>query len=402
MKIPSNASQNQGTSPQEIAPGVWMLEGFLSNDFMGSPPSCNVYFLRDGETLLILDTGHGNSSREDILEFIKKMEKEGIQRLILMVTQGHFDHSGNNDLLMETGLDWEFRLPEPEFPVIDVFNDFLNDLGNLEKYENIYRTMFPLKGKTAVIRIVGMFAPGLAKIILRKVFRRQFSKCHPLAEKACPLKLKERMTMEVGSVTLTGWKVGRFFIIHDGAHSPGHICLYDPDNRLLLCGDVTIEVNPAFLYSSINKLIETTERFNTMAEEGFIKIVGDSHRTRKYFTILCKQLGFQMLNEIQLIEYAVGKDQCIRFFSTFHSYYQQLKKEVLAAHEKVGRATVGKIVKELEKSSNPAVKLKTALVFPQVPSRMDVLVASVLKEAGAVPVRERGKIVIDPVGIKSI
>jgi glyoxylase-like metal-dependent hydrolase (beta-lactamase superfamily II) len=397
MSILLADQKNNGTDLKEIASGVWMQEGFLGNDFFGKPPSSNVYFLKDGETLFILDTGHGSPSRENILSFIEKMKNEGIKRLILMVTQGHFDHSGNNDLLMETGLDWEFLLPEPEIPVIDVLNDVMKDIENLQEYEDIFRTMFPLKGKTAIIRIMGMFSPGLAKYILRKVFKKQFSKCHTIAERACPLKIEECITMKIGSVSLRGWNVGRFFIIHDGAHSPGHICLYDPENKLLLCGDVTVEVNPAFFYSSINKLIEAIEQFIIMAEEGLIEIIGDSHRTRKYFTILSKQLGFQMLDDIQLIDYVTGKDECIKFFSTFKLYYQQLKQEVLTAHVRVGRATIDDIVKELAASSNPAIKLKAAMTFPQLPSRMDVLVASVLREAGAIPVKEGRKIVIDPV-----
>lgn len=391
-------SENDGTDVREIAPDVWMLEGFLGNDFFGKPPSSNVFFLKDGEILLILDTGHGSSSRENILNFIEKMKKKGIKRLILMVTQGHFDHSGNNDLLLETGLDWEFLLPVPELPVIDVLNDFMKDLQNIKKYEDIFRTMFPVKGKTALIRVIGMFSPGLALNILQRVIKKQFSGCHTMAERACLLKLEDRVALKLGSVTVKGWNVGRFFIIHDGAHSPGHICLYDLSNKLLLCGDVTIEVNPAFFYSSMNKLIEATELFRTMAEEGFVEIAGDSHRTRKHFTDLSKQLRLQMFDDIQLIDYAVGKDQCIRFFSIFKSYYQQLKNEVLAAHARLGRATIDDIVKELTASSNPAVKFKSRMTFPHVPSRMDVLVASVLKEAGAIPVKVGRKIVIDPVG----
>lgn len=400
MNIQSPYPNSNRTAPKEIAPDVWMLEGFLGNDFLRRPPSSNVFFCRDGETLLIIDTGNGNSSRENVLTFIEEMKGKGIKHLILMVTQGHFDHSGNNDLLLETGLDWQFLLPEPEFQVIALWNDLMKDFENIKKYEDIFRTMFPLKGMLAVIRITGMVSPGLATYIMGRFFKKLFSKSHTLAEGASPLKLEERVTMKIGSVTVKGWNIGRFFIIHDGAHSPGHICLYDPNNKLLLCGDVTIEINPAFFYSSMNKLIETAGLFCTMAEEGFIEIAGDSHRTRKCFTVLFKQLGLQAINDIQLIDYAMGKDQCIQFFSVFKSYYQQLKEEVLAAHARTGRATIGDIVKELLKSSNPAVKLKSAMIFPWIPSRMDVLVASVLKEAGAIPVKDGRKIVIDPVPMR--
>jgi hypothetical protein len=103
---------------------------------------------------------------------------------------------------------------------------------------------------------------------------------------------------------------------------------------------------------------------------------------------------------MQLVDVARGGDECAAFFRTFEDYYSQLREEVHRAHERTGTATVGEILEELSASRSPSVQLKRAMLFPEFPSRMDVLVAAVLKEAGVTPRREGKRIVLDPVAQK--
>lgn len=74
-----------------------------------------------------------------------------------------------------------------------------------------------------------------------------------------------------------------------------------------------------------------------------------------------------------------------------------MKKEILAAHHRIGRATIDDIVKELLKSDNKYIKFKASIKWPELPSRLDVTVAVVLNDAGAIPIEVNGKIVIDPI-----
>ncbi|NLB80909.1 MAG: hypothetical protein GX800_04710 [Clostridiaceae bacterium] len=100
---------------------------------------------------------------------------------------------------------------------------------------------------------------------------------------------------------------------------------------------------------------------------------------------------------MQLIDFARNRGECIEFLGFFNTYYSELKNAVFEAHNAIGRATVGDIVNQMLKSENKYVKFKAAMTFPELPSRMDVLVVGVLKEAGAVPVKVGRKIYIDPV-----
>ncbi len=382
----------------EIAPDVWMLEGYIGDEFFTKHPSSNVYILRDGDSLLILDTGYHAFYRQSMLKIIERYKKQGVKRLILTLTQGHFDHASNNVIALESGLDWRFLLPEPEFRTINLFEDMMRDLRELAEFENVYSTMFPWKGRTAAVRIAEKISPSLAAAMVRASFWRVMGGIQTLADKAESLTLKSRVKQRFGSVELQGWEVGRFFLIHDASHTPGHISLYDAQNKLLLAGDVTIEINPAFFYTSVDRCGEAAGWFRQMTEEGFVETVGDSHRSKTFMPGIFEKYGLNPLHKTQVADAIRGRNECAAFFGTFENYYRDLKQEALAAHARIGDATVGEIVEELGTSKNSSVQLKKAMVFPKFPSRMDVLVSSVLRERGAKPRKEGKRIVLSPVG----
>lgn len=384
-------------SVKEVLPDVWRLGGYMSDDFFFRAPSSNVYILRDQETLYIVDPGKHSNYKNEILKLVDMFKMNGVDRIVLLITQGHFDHDLNNDVVCETDLDWKFYLPEDEIPTMDTVDDFMNDIENLGQYEDVFQTMFPETGICLIFRETAKKSPFLAEVMLKLLVTASMGKGNNMADRATILKTGERITKEFGSVSLQGWQLGRFFLIHDGTHSPGHICIYDPINKLLLSGDTTVEINPAFLYSSMNRLIEITGKYRTMTQEGYIEYVMDSHRSEKYMTELLNNLNTKAVDSIQLTEYAKTAEECEAFFSFYNTYYSELKKEVLAAHSRAGRATVGEIVAELLKSDNIYVKFKAAMEFPKVPSRMDVLVVQILIEAGAVPFKAGNKILLDPV-----
>jgi glyoxylase-like metal-dependent hydrolase (beta-lactamase superfamily II) len=388
----------QQSCVREIAKDIWLVEGYLGDDFFNTAPSSNNYIMRDGDALYIVDTGYYPLYRARMLEIINRYKKEGVKRVVLLLTQGHFDHASNNVILQECGLPWEFLLPEPEVKTINFVNDFNQDIARLAEFEDVFTTMFPMKGITMAIRAANAVSSTLAENILHLSVRKIMGGIQTLADKATILSLDKRVTKRYGNTELIGWEVGRFFVIHDAAHTAGHISIYDPENKMLLTGDVTIEINPAFFYSSIDKLIQTSRAFANMTKEGFVELVADSHRSKTFTSRLYEKYNINPLHATQMADEIRGKKDCEAFLSTFHDYYSDLKKGVGEAHAKVGAAEVKDIVEELTASPNAAVQFKKALFFPNFPSRMDVLVAGILKEAGVRPRREGKKIILSPQG----
>jgi len=125
LTLPGQEKELRRSFTREIAPDVWMLEGYISDYFLLKPASCNVFMLRDGDSLLVLDTGTYPFYRERMLEVMRRYRADGVKKVDLVLTQGHFDHASNNDVIRESGLEWSFLLQEPEAGVLDFFSDWM-------------------------------------------------------------------------------------------------------------------------------------------------------------------------------------------------------------------------------------------------------------------------------------
>ncbi len=375
----------------EIAPDIWKIEGYIGHNFLGQPPSCNIFVLRDEDLVVLLDTGTYPYYRKPILDVLQKFKEAGAKSLVLVLTQGHFDHVANNDVILESGYDdVRFVLPEVEYDLLDLVGHWHGEFEELRAdYYNPY-AMLPLKSRALLIRMANAISTKLASRVMRWFLTKMFTGINTLRDRAEILILDSREKRTFGDVEFLGWQIGRFFIVHDGTHSPGHCSLYDPKNKLFLTGDATLEINPAFFNSSMNKCIEMMGKFRRFAEQGFVELATDAHRSSIWSKELQEHARYDPLSPLQLVDLARGQEECVAYYSFFGNYYSVIKNEVLVALSKLGEATVKEIIKELKKSEEPEMKLKIALKFPEVPSRLDILVAFVLKETNA-PRRKVGK-----------
>ncbi len=399
FSYPELAGMLEATQEREIAPDVWQFDGNLGLDFFLAAPSSNFYILRDGDIVVLFDTGMHPYYRRKILDKLAYYKEQGAKTLVLLNSQGHWDHCMQNSVVLEAGYDEvRFLLPEPEVPVIDSIGHWLNDFRRLAEfysapaewldllvgfetqarnselygqYEDVWQTIKQAQAEPT--------EPNVYAAIKRLCERVLFSNFRSLAEIAEVLPLDSRERRTYGSVEVEGWQVGRFFVIHDASHSPGHLCLYDPLNKLILSGDVTIEINPAFGDTNWKRLIKAARAFRIMSQEGFIELATDSHRNEDGFKLIIAFTGMEPLDETELMGVMRGSDQCASFFGAFENYYVNLRDEVLTIHRRLGECTMEDILAELRKSDNRYVKFKMALPFP---SRPEVLVYRVLKEYG--------------------
>jgi glyoxylase-like metal-dependent hydrolase (beta-lactamase superfamily II) len=372
----------------EIATDVWEIEGYISTQFFIKPGSSNIFIFRDNDDVLLLDTGLYPFYRKIILDILEKYRKQGAKNLTLLISQGHFDHIANNDIILESNYNnIRFLLPEIELDTIDLLNHFTGDFKELEKYYNPY-SMLPF-----IVKLATKISVKFGRSLVKKMSQKLFQGINTLVDKAELLREENKVKKNIGDIEFTGWEIGRFFAIHDGAHSPGHISLYDSKNKLLMTGDATIEINPPFFNSRLIKCIEIMKKFRQIAEQGHVQIAIDSHHSSRHFQKIFEKFNVEPLDSIQLKDYAHGREQCIAFFSMFENYYKELKDEVLSALSKLKEATIPEILKEFKKSDNKAVKMKIAMKFPKFPSRLDVLIAVILDEL-KITWRREGKKVI--------
>ena len=376
LVTPEMEEEFNRSSVVEMAPDFWRLEGYSGYPFKEKKSSPNVYIMRDEDTLYLLDSGLYAVYRERILKLFQKYFDEGIKKLILLHSHCHFDHVANNDIILEANFpEVRILIPEPELDVIDLKRNMLGDQEELEEYYDPYSFEFWINGDEM-------------DDLLRGV--------RTMAERAECLPLDSQVKKRIGDIELVGWEVGRFFAIHDGSQTPGHISIYDPKYKILLVGDLTLEINPPFMHSSLQASIDILGKFIRIVEQGHVEQIADSHRSAIFSPAIYEGCKVESLHPVMFTPIARGKDECIQFLRVFEFYYTQLKDETIIAHARLGEATVPEIVEELKKSINPAVRNKLAFSYPNRPSRIGVLVARVLKETKAVSRKENDKILFTP------
>ena len=379
----------------EIAPDIWMVEGYLSTEFFHKPPSSNCFVLRDEDLVLLVDTGLYPFYREPILKLLKRYRKMGCTRLVLVLSQGHFDHVGNNDIILEAGYDdVRFLLPEAEVTTLDIHSHWCGELKELQTYTNPFRHM-PMQLPTLIPRVASYVSKGLAERMVSYSIRRLLRGVETLADRAVILPDESRVERSYGDTTFLGWEIGRFFAIHDATHSPGHLSIYDPEHKVLLTGDATLEINPAFLNSSLNRCITVMGQFRRLVEQGFVNLATDAHRSSIWAARVFDTMGCPPINDVQVADVLEGQARCAAFFAFYEAYYEGIKGEVLGALSRLKQATVRQLIEEFRATKNEYAQFKSLLVFPKVPSRLDVTVANVLREANLPRYKENGRIYHD-------
>lgn len=317
---------------EKIAEDFFMFQGGLVLGQM--PPSyCNTYLLRDGDTLILYDTSVFEDIRKDMLNAIQKYES-ACNKFYMIISHSDLDHIGNNDII--------------------------DDVKIKEKHLLIHEE-------------------GLSRLSQAKRFRAVTRTMHEIAE---PLRNWEIEKISIGNIVLQGWRLGNIYLIHDGAHIKEHLCLYDIKRKVLLLGDLTHLANP-MLYSKTSRLIKYCDVYAKMAEEGYIKILGDGHRSKDAYEQVFQKYDVVPFTQYQMLNYIQEKEGVIEFLRGFSSYYKKVRNTILDVHKNLGSATVKDIIGQLRKSDSKALQMKLTLEFPKFISWIRYTVTSVLREAGA-------------------
>jgi len=313
----------------KISEDFYMFQGGIGLRRMPLPSYCNTYLLKDENTLILYDTSAFEDIRSEMLKIIKEYEHT-CSKFYLINGHADPDHIANNDII--------------------------DDVKIGEKHFLIHEDGIP------------------------RLKRKRRWRCMP--EIAEPLRDSEKETITIANIDLQGWRLGNIYLIHDASHVKEHICLYDTQRRALLVGDITGEYNP-MLNSKTNRLIEYCDVFARMAEEGYIKIVGDGHRSRDAYEQVFLKYELDPFTQFQTSNYIQGKNAIIEFFRGFSEYYREIRDTILEVHKNLGSATIKDIIGELRKSQSQAIQMKLTLEFPRFLSWIRYTVTSVLREAGA-------------------
>lgn len=195
----------------EIFPGIHRIEVPLPKSPL---KAVNCYVLKAGERALVVDTGMDRPEcKEALLHGLKDLDVD-IARTDFFITHLHSDHIG----LVS-------RIAHPSATV----------------YFNEVETEMMLRAARE-----GGFGPGMGNFARRAGFSEveanESVSRHPGVKYQAHLPV-EYTVMRDGEMIEFG--DFRFECVHTPGHSQGHLCLYEREKRLILCGDhVLAEISP--------------------------------------------------------------------------------------------------------------------------------------------------------------
>ena len=182
----------------------WFLLDSISQDFLGEVNPINIAFRTSERGLIMIDTGIPGSL--NLIE--RELDEAGLSlKLVksLIITHHHPDHIGNINLIHQ------------RYPNIHIY---------AHKIEIPYITgeMEVAKGNISIDELRELFPRVTRKQV------EQFYKTQSLVFFNGNLRsISERESGEIPPMLR---------VIHTPGHTPGHICIYDPQEKILVAGDL--------------------------------------------------------------------------------------------------------------------------------------------------------------------
>ena len=319
----------------EIADQAWLVEGCGGVGFPGGPRPGNSFVLRDQDVAVLLYADGCPEKLPRIMAILSRLIERGASELVVLPA---------------------------------------GDWGAYPELGDGYRK-------------VRMLMPGPV----------QAPQANPLSPGRVEI-LDQESLLECGfgSLMCKGWPVGRFWALPE-ATGPGLVSFYDPQHKLMISGQATLETNPGAGCNSLVECIEICRRNLEMAEQGQILLASDRWRSSRHWPHALAERGLSPLSHPQMADAALGQKECEELYRGWLNYFTALRDEILLAHSRIGDAAIREIAGELAKSSDPNLRFRMGLEEDPL-AGLESLVAGVMQESRASRRVEGGRVLFSPKG----
>lgn len=189
---------------EQVRPGVWAIPVPVQRIPIRFTFA---YLIRDGREAVLIDPGESSPEATAAIDAAFSAVGMRADELTgIIVTHYHFDHWEGVDALAERSGAW-VALGSEEWTWVTALDDAV------------------LSPDTSAERFRAHGAPQEAAASFARIEDYRHTREHPMPQRL----LRDGEEVRVGSVRLR--------VVWTPGHSPGHICLFDPDRRLLFSGD---------------------------------------------------------------------------------------------------------------------------------------------------------------------
>lgn len=223
MPMPAHAKVELGRG-ERILPGLWRLRLALPLDGV---PHCNAWAIRDGDGVVLVDCGMyepaGNGQPGSMVALETAMAQVGLrpeQVTKLVITHAHFDHWGQSKPVVERSGAEMWIHP-----------------NHAHAYESVLEPGRYIEHLLDIGRQSGVPEPAIAE------FKAS------LNEHSLGIAGLVEPTHDLVSGVKVGSDLGDWEVYETPGHAPSHICLYQPERRILISGDHVLgRIAPYFDY----------------------------------------------------------------------------------------------------------------------------------------------------------
>lgn len=301
----------------------------------------NVVLHRAGRTLYVIDTGDTDSFRQHLLNAVERLRP--FQRVVLINTNGHVDHIGNNDLVHELdaqGVD--HFITGADVPTLrDNIKYFAEDFDRVAPFVDLGKS--PTAYSHDLLALFGLVEPNLETVQVLE---------------SLPLE-----ALEIGGQIFPGWRFGEdVYVLRSHGRTAGQVVVYIPAAGLLHLSDETNSYYPPWHDSSGFNTISLLLRVREALNGEDIRYLSDSRHHRLY-------------------DDPVGQRALIETLIANYFAFDRLVNAALSANPE--GITLDELVARFE--AEPALRVGSDLDVDRNPLFIRIKLLKKLTEVGAVP-----------------
>jgi len=351
-----------------IREGIVRIEGRISRNLMMETIVSHIYFLEDGEEVIVFDPSCGRKIALKAESYIDQRKREGAKwsRALVIAGHSHFDHANNfylGDLLGAE--DTHVFVHEAGFKdgrVMNEPNAFVQKVVEQTiEYYQIYKSFYlPYKILIAPLAVLDFFSRELAKKLFAAVGSISFPPPRNGTTPAEAIKEADLEDMDINGVKFKGWNLNGKVLFPTPGHSPCSISLLWPERKTVLVSDADWVGNPVFVDGSFSDCISSLERVREFVDAGVVDLLLPAHGEAKE-----------------------GKDKILTHLDFHLRRIELIRQEILDFHARTGEKDILKLTKILVNDSPLFMMLKYAN-YPRDVVLLSNMVALSLEEAGVI------------------
>lgn len=372
-------------NPVPIMEDVLMCPGDNKVNCFFKPFVANTFVVKEGNTLFVVDTGAGKRMKEMLIKAVDQLRGDA-KKLVLINTHAHVDHIGNNKAIMNLKrFDEKHHLMhEACEKMLDPYKYFPGIYREFDKYYDVFEGPPPPWRFFTRLMSIGSRQKNLDKMV--GLVLKKYEPVESSPETVEFLKRDDMGLIEIGSCnveelkmasnvvsidlgprTLRGWKVDSAIIWAEESHSPDHIMVLFPGKKLLITGDLTIDLFPMFPDHPKSELsIRNMSAIKDLATEEIITTLADSHHDG-----VCE--GMSSINT---------------FLRGIIDRHNSFRNALISCFDGESEGETGETIKSLyrklrkKRFDNKAVDFHLEHQFPATPTFLKSIISSILLEMG--------------------